>query len=1065
MPAGAAGPFGIADGRDKTRVFIALHALPEAASGAFKVKFFSAGANSVGWFVAGLSPDAKNQPSRRAAILSAAKEPLGVSVETGKPAIIVRDAFAPDISTAGARIERPKKTIVSNSGEFELQIFDKYYRVIDIKTGEIAIERAGINPNFSPSSRFLGAFAEGAGFEIIDLYADAIVATSGALNRRENFEGTAHLAAWSYNDALVALSFWGWGGVYVQQSLVDGLGVGDGMPSCHACQGIGTELFANIDTGIIAWSGQQTGWASLLVRGVGSKEAQARTEAEIPNPNFESDLYTRQQALMQKLSSEALNALGARYFFDGKALLDQLPKDVDVTNYDGKAWHLGGRLQLSHACTQDAADNCSSLGIESDEGKAALKALAAHRIEHHGVKANQAPTIQVADARLISARAVLGRRDVEDDEEQTGGIWRRLQQLGVPLSEVSRADIPVETFDWQATTDNPAMVVDKVAAKIPSMREIMVDQKDSLDVPDFVDEQHEIKKIDPRKVTRLANWRIRGTEYWLIHENYQSNNSATANTQYLHLVSGNASAMTGIIDLSTRLAVDGILAKGTDQLNLGDHPWPSDFDIVTISAERYLLASGHWLHDNERWGWVYDLEENKTLFFNGNLPSATTTKALSLTDNGKVFVVANSNEQVYFYSIATGKNVLTANYVDDELVVYTADGYYMSTYEGSQFVFLKFPGQPGYLSFKQFAKVLNRPDIIKSIFDGIEPAAEPNLVPPPRLQLTAKPEGAAPGTFHLSMSATSTRDLATLRLFVDGQLWNERTVSGRALHIDERVVIPAQARWLTAVAVDAAGSESIPVAREMPRDSRASGRKLFVLAVGTDTYVNLPQNLQLRYAVADAKHFVSAASSQKSGYYKAVETTPLLDKRGLKAELPKTLRSIAQSATEDDSIMLFVSGHGYRANDGKLYLVLNESSLDDLEESSLSWDELAHGFEGTKARIIVFIDACHSGAVPNGGSNDEIADTLAAQQIRFTVVAAAKGRQESFEKQELGGGVFTNALVAALGNRAAVDSNKNGVIELSELYSKVKPAVLTEMQGLQTPWLARADMVGEVPLF
>jgi len=29
----------------------------------------------------------------------------------------------------------------------------------------------------------------------------------------------------------------------------------------------------------------------------------------------------------------------------------------------------------------------------------------------------------------------------------------------------------------------------------------------------------------------------------------------------------------------------------------------------------------------------------------------------------------------------------------------------------------------------------------------------------------------------------------------------------------------------------------------------------------------------------------------------------------------------------------------------------------------------------------------------------------------------------------------------------------------------VKPAVLTQMRGLQTPWLARADMVGEVPLF
>ena len=38
------------------------------------------------------------------------------------------------------------------------------------------------------------------------------------------------------------------------------------------------------------------------------------------------------------------------------------------------------------------------------------------------------------------------------------------------------------------------------------------------------------------------------------------------------------------------------------------------------------------------------------------------------------------------------------------------------------------------------------------------------------------------------------------------------------------------------------------------------------------------------------------------------------------------------------------------------------------------------------AHIIVFIDACHSGAVPNGGSNDEIADALSAHQVRFTGV-------------------------------------------------------------------------------
>ncbi len=521
-----------------------------------------------------------------------------------------------------------------------------------------------------------------------------------------------------------------------------------------------------------------------------------------------------------------------------------------------------------------------------------------------------------------------------------------------------------------------------------------------------------------------------------------------------------------MIDLSSRLATSGVLAKSTEQDGLVDHPWPSDFDMVTIVAGRYLLASGHWLHDANRWGLVYDLKENKTLYLNGYLPDATATKSLSITDNGRLFVVTNSNGQVYFYNINSGKQVLAGNYVDDELVIYDPNGYYMSTYEGSQFVFLKFPGTPGYLPFKQFAKTLQRPDIVKGVFFGTETSEVPDLAPPPRLTFSASASGEASGELHISISAVSSRELAKLRLFVDGQLWREQAINGLEYRFDDTFAVPAQARWLTAVAVDAAGSESVPVAHAIPQDGRRSRRKLFVFGIGTDTYANLDKSLQLKFAVPDAKNFMSTVKAQKSGYYKSIEAKPFLNAHGLKTELPKALQSVALSAAQDDTIMLFVSGHGYRAPDNKLYLVLAESMADRLEETSLSWDELARAFDGTKARIVVFIDACHSGAIPDGGSNDEIADTLSARQVRFTVIAAAKGRQESFEKPSLGGGVFTSAIVKALkSNRASIDTNNNGVVELSELYSKIKPEVLTEMRGKQTPWLARADMVGEVPLF
>ena len=74
---------------------------------------------------------------------------------------MVRDQFA---------TETPKRVIHSNSGEFSLQVFESFYRVLDAKTGELLQERTGWDPNFSPTSRFLGAYSAGAGFEIIDLY-------------------------------------------------------------------------------------------------------------------------------------------------------------------------------------------------------------------------------------------------------------------------------------------------------------------------------------------------------------------------------------------------------------------------------------------------------------------------------------------------------------------------------------------------------------------------------------------------------------------------------------------------------------------------------------------------------------------------------------------------------------------------------------------------------------------------------------------------------------------------------------------------------------------------------
>src|SRR5262245_13824467 len=134
----------------------------------------------------------------------------------------------------------------------------------------------------------------------------------------------------------------------------------------------------------------------------------------------------------------------------------------------------------------------------------------------------------------------------------------------------------------------------------------------------------------------------------------------------------------------------------------------------------------------------------------------------------------------------------------------------------------------------------------------------------------------------------------------------------------------------------------------------------------------MPADLQLRYAVSDARNFLSAVTRQNSGYYAAVESSELFDWTGLRADLPTRVRALAKMATADDTIMLFASGHGYRAPDGKLYLLVAESDQTRLEATSLSWDELAPALGDTRGRTRECTDACPSGALPNSCSTHEL---------------------------------------------------------------------------------------------
>ena len=167
--------------------------------------------------------------------------------------------------------------------------------------------------------------------------------------------------------------------------------------------------------------------------------------------------------------------------------------------------------------------------------------------------------------------------------------------------------------------------------------------------------------------------------------------------------------------------------------------------------------------------------------------------------------------------------------------------------------------------------------------------------------------------------------------------------------------------------------------------------------------------------------------------------------------------------------MFFFAGHGLRGKDGKYYMATYDTRADDVEATALRWDDLAIVLAKAKGRLIVLLDACHSGAAGTGlfASNDDAVKGLRHSiPTGLVVISASKGRELSGESPAAGGGYFTTELVRVLGEgRTGADTNSNGALEISELFRAVKLGVFQQRQGQQTPWLARNEMIGDFSLF
>jgi uncharacterized caspase-like protein len=186
----------------------------------------------------------------------------------------------------------------------------------------------------------------------------------------------------------------------------------------------------------------------------------------------------------------------------------------------------------------------------------------------------------------------------------------------------------------------------------------------------------------------------------------------------------------------------------------------------------------------------------------------------------------------------------------------------------------------------------------------------------------------------------------------------------------------------------------------------------------------------------------------------------LLDKDATKSGIMRALavmRAGMAAGGGNDLAVVHFSGHGAMV-DRKLYLLPDEVDARDdagIKASALSAEDLKGELLelARYGRVLVLLDACHSGATTMDGTAiavdaDALRTGLAAANV--TVLTSSKGSETSEERESWQHGAFTKALLDSF-NDPAADINRNGLISTTGLATYLNRRVPTLTDGKQTP--------------
>lgn len=182
----------------------------------------------------------------------------------------------------------------------------------------------------------------------------------------------------------------------------------------------------------------------------------------------------------------------------------------------------------------------------------------------------------------------------------------------------------------------------------------------------------------------------------------------------------------------------------------------------------------------------------------------------------------------------------------------------------------------------------------------------------------------------------------------------------------------------------------------------------------------------LRYVRQDAELLASRFAAIPSGHlWRRVTTDILAEEEISPPGVEQALARVGASLVPEDLLVLYLAGHG------------NGEGLA-MKTGTLLWKDLALWLGRLRCRVLVLVDACRTGALPENrvDADGAFSSLLTAREAGVALLAASRSWRDTYESDRLGHGIFALALAAAFS--APADTNGDGLVSLFELRDTVQ---------------------------